>query len=184
MSRRIEAAVMDYVRKHRSRLRAQLDYFCKQPTFDAAINAAGMARDARGKRFAHQCRVRKKALRECTSRLLARRSTVAAAGSFDELHRIVESAIVDLLGVGDLMVYDTSLRLGARLGLCPQVVYLHAGTRQGAKAIGLDRGHRTLKMSELPPAFQRLEPCEVEDCLCIYKDMLAGRSMDPKKPTC
>ena len=30
--------------------------------------------------------------------------------------------------------------------------------------------------SAFPPAFKRLTPAEIEDCLCIYKDRLRGKS--------
>jgi hypothetical protein len=58
----------------------------------------------------------------------------------------------------------------------PDRIYLHAGTREGARALGL--GGTALSKSELPKAFHRLSPGEIEDCLCIYKDdlrRLAGR---------
>jgi hypothetical protein len=53
-------------------------------------------------------------------------------------------------GIGELAVYDTALRIGARLGLEPAKVYLHAGTRAGAKALGLAYGGRTIELAELP----------------------------------
>ena len=69
-------------------------------------------------------------------------------------------------GIGELAVYDIACRIGAFLGLSPERVYLHAGTREGARALGL-RGASVRKM-DLPRAFGRLSPGEIEDCLCIY----------------
>ena len=71
------------------------------------------------------------------------------------------------------MVYDTSLRVGAYLGLTPRFVYLHAGARAGAKALGLNAGTKKLAMSDLPHELQVLAPEEVEDFLCIYKKTMA-----------
>jgi hypothetical protein len=43
-------------------------------------------------------------------------------------------------------MYDTALRIGAKLKLFPTKVYLHAGTRLGARALGLDDSAATLKV--------------------------------------
>jgi hypothetical protein len=53
-------------------------------------------------------------------------------------------------------------------------VYLHAGTRRGARALGLDHGSDSVSPNQLPPALRRLQPHEVEDVLCIYKDWLSS----------
>ena len=53
------------------------------------------------------------------------------------------------------------------LSLSPDHVYLHAGTRKGAQALGLQGA--TVHKNDLPPEFRRLSPAEIEDCLCIYK---------------
>ncbi len=65
---------------------------------------------------------------------------------------------------GKLAIYDTVIRLG---------VYLHAGTNEGARALGLDTRRGILEPKELPTPFRSLEPWECEDFLCIYKDELA-----------
>ena len=67
---------------------------------------------------------------------------------------------------------DTALRIGAKLGIRPDRVYLHRGTREGARALKLDASQATIDVSQLPPAFQRLDAREIEDCLCIYKEDL------------
>ena len=60
----------------------------------------------------------------------------------------------------------------AHLGLAPERVYLHAGTREGARALGLGRGRDALDLDELPGEFGSLTPAEAEDCLCIYKEAI------------
>jgi hypothetical protein len=72
-----------------------------------------------------------------------------------------------------LAVYDTATRVGAFLRLQPKRVYLHAGTRQGARALGF-RKRESLSARELPKALRRLSPDEIEDCLCIYKSQVAA----------
>jgi hypothetical protein len=72
-----------------------------------------------------------------------------------------------------LTVYDIADRIGAYLALRPAEVFLHAGTRKGAKALGLDTGSKSLSMSCLPEDLQSVEPEEAEDILCIYREVLA-----------
>jgi hypothetical protein len=75
--------------------------------------------------------------------------------------------------LGELYVYDTSLRIGAYMGIWPQKVYLHAGTRKGAKALGFPSTARSIDPLAMPIEMSQLEPREMEDFLCIYKAHLA-----------
>ena len=70
------------------------------------------------------------------------------------------------------MVYDIAQRIGAYLGKAPTLIYLHRGTKEGAAILGFHG--ETVDACKLPPAFSRLAPAEIEDCLCIYKDQLRG----------
>lgn len=90
------------------------------------------------------------------------------------MHALIERLVGRTRGIGELYVYDTALRIGAWLELFPGKVYLHAGTRWGARALGFDPKARALEVSELPQELQQLEPYEIEDLLCIFKDKLAG----------
>jgi hypothetical protein len=100
------------------------------------------------------------------------RAPLSAAKDFSDLHERVKRALSSVWGVGELMMYDTSLRIGAKLGLLPRTVYLHSGTKQGARALGLNWRAAYLDVGDCPPEFQVLAPHEIEDCLCIYKDRL------------
>ena len=69
--------------------------------------------------------------------------------------------------------YDTAFRIGISLGVYPDKVYLYAGTRKGAIALGIyTRGKEVMTMSELPVELQKMKPCQVEDFLCMRKDEL------------
>lgn len=107
---------------------------------------------------------------------------VLACSSFDELHDLVEGATDDIRMIGPLTVYDVATRIGAYLDQQPKRIYLHAGTRGGARALGLDGNRRTLERSELPREFRRLTPAECEDVLCIYKDHLAATKVAGAQP--
>jgi hypothetical protein len=94
--------------------------------------------------------------------------------NFEELIKLMGKKIGNIPGIGQLTVYDTALRIGANLGIEPKIVYLHCGTRVGAKTLGINiRKKDTLNPSELPDAFSKLSPSEIEDCLCIYKGALS-----------
>jgi hypothetical protein len=123
-----------------------------------------------GKRYDHQRRLKGAVLRLAWRRLA--RAPLQDAADFDALHRLVDERIGQLHGIGSLSVYDTALRIGGKLGLKPQRVYLHAGTRRGARALGLDWRLPDLPRELFPSPLQELEPQEIEDCLCIFKDSL------------
>jgi hypothetical protein len=69
-------------------------------------------------------------------------------------------------------VYDIAHRIGAYFGKLPENVYLHAGTRIGARAFNI-KGD-SIDPKTLPKPFLWLSPAEIEDCLCIYREELHG----------
>jgi hypothetical protein len=100
------------------------------------------------------------------------------ASSFDELFDLVEAIIRPIPKIGELAVYDTALRIGARFGLEPDKVYVHAGTRDGLKALGFSGRERIVELNDLPRPIRRLSAREAEDLLCIYKSQL----LNPDSP--
>jgi hypothetical protein len=86
----------------------------------------------------------------------------------------VEGEIGSIKGIGALTVYDIALRIGAHFGQAPMHVYVHAGTRTGARAFNITGDLFDPKI--LPKSFSRLAPSEIEDCLCIHKDELPDRA--------
>ena len=125
-----------------------------------------------GKRYDHQRRLRVPTLEEARRRLQKATSRLKRARDFDHLHRLVKEEIGPMHGIGELMVYDTALRIGAKLGLKPRQVYLHSGTRQGARRLGLCWRRPYLSVACFPPQFRELAPHEIEDCVCIFKAKL------------
>jgi hypothetical protein len=149
----------------------ELRFYAGLPTLRQAVRAAGRAwMDAEKQRHPHQYRLPPSVLDECALVLELELPAIRRARSFEELHETVKVAIGRLRGVGPLMVYDTALRIGAKLRLRPRRVFLHAGVREGARNLGLDVRAESLTMAELPKEFRRLRPLEAEDVLCIYKD--------------
>ena len=140
-------------------------------SFEEAITQAGLAHRPDGKRWSHQRRIPPAVLERATRRL--HQALLRSARSFADLIARVNAAVRSVRGIGELYVYDTALRLGAHLRLLPREVYLHAGTRHGARALDLDYRAKSLSPTELPAALRRLRPYEIEDVLCIYEDWLA-----------
>lgn len=132
-----------------------------------------MAASPAGKRLSHQRRIPNVVLRAWADSLLQRRVRIGKAKTFSELHDIMAEAARELHGIGRLTVYDTATRVGAFLKLEPDRVYLHAGTRDGARVLGLNQ-REWLSPLDLPKPFRRLCAGEIEDCLCIYKRQIAA----------
>lgn len=163
--------VEDYIRCFRDLAEQEQRYFAQGERHDAMSRAAlaEVELDGRTLRHTHQYRIPRKQLEAARDRLL---TADLALVSFDELHQRVEQTIGSIERIGELAVYDTALRVGAFLGIEPELVYLHRGTRDGARALVLGRGRTSLRVDELPAEFSRLRPYEIEDCLCIYKSEL------------
>lgn len=163
----IEAIVDHHIAYQRERAAKELKFYKTQPSFEQAIEVSSLARIGR-KRHPHQRRIPRAALEESRRRL----STADFGNTcqdFDALHTLVEQQIGDIPGIGRLTVYDTAQRIGAYLGLEPELIYLHAGVIEGAKALGLDVRKHVLTYQEIPKPFHQLKPYEIEDCLCIFK---------------
>lgn len=144
-------------------------YFRIQRTFEDALKLAALAQKPDGKRFSHQRRIPKRVLLKSLSVLLKQSRPLKKAGTFEELHDKLSELLGNIKGIGALYIYDTAFRIGAFLNLEPVYVYLHAGTSQGAKNLGLKQTSGFLNLNILPPALKKLKAWEVEDILCIYK---------------
>lgn len=99
------------------------------------------------------------------------------AESFADLFRITEIVRGKVDNVGDLWSYDTALRIGFKLRIYPNVVYLQRGARVGArKLLGKKKiiGRYLSKdiFIERIPELNELECYEIEHFLCDFKDRL------------
>lgn len=164
--------VSDYIREYRDDARAEIRFFEIQRKPSEAIRNAALCQLPSGKRHPHQRRIPKALLEQVEVLLQRIGRKLAGAPDFAALHELVELEIGAIKGIGALTVYDMSHRIGAHFGKTPESVYLHAGTKEGAAVFGL--GGDSIDPRNLPAAFSRLTPAEIEDCLCIYKDELRG----------
>lgn len=100
--------------------------------------------------------------------------------SFDELYKAVKG--ITEHGIGELSKYDTATCLGCERRIYPTVVYLHAGTAEGARALGVTGvAANKEQFVEICKAFGKLEPIQIEDFLCIYKYCLQGNAIQCAK---
>jgi hypothetical protein len=176
---KFDAIVRTYIRKIRPRAQAEIDWFADQPSLADAIEHAGLAQNSRNKRYSHQRRLTKVALKQALRALREAADAITRVRNFDELFNLIKDEVESIPGIGELYIYDTSLRIGAKLNLFPNRIYLHAGTRDGARALGMDHRAKTLKISALPKQFHVLQPHELEDILCIFKKELKNPSNAP-----
>jgi hypothetical protein len=167
---RLAGIVRHYETFVRQRKQEELDWFRNQPTLEANVKQAALSQGRDGKRLSHQWRIKARVLQEAKRALLAVLSDLRNCSNFDQLFSIVEEALEPVQGAGALYAYDVAERIGAKLRLEPEKVYLHAGAAVGAARLGLDTSRRAIERSSLPTALQRIAPGEVEDVLCIYRD--------------
>jgi hypothetical protein len=168
----MEELVQSFILVRRDRLGEENQHYRSLGSLPEAISVAALSCLPNGKRHSHQYRIRRRVLEALRDGLGP--DEVRACRSFDELHDLVAGICDRLHGAGELLAYDVAQRLGAHLGLAPRRVYLHSGTRKGARALGLDHKRASLGRSDLPAELRRLTCSEVEDFLCIYKGRLAG----------
>ena len=162
--------VQHYVENVRGRACAGLAYYASQLSLDHVLEVVASWRNEEDLCESHQCRVTREAKQAAAERI--RQLDVKSATTFEEVFRRVQDAIGDIRGIGDLAVYDVSLRIGALLGLAPERVYLQGGARHGARALGIQSRERALPVNAFPPEFRRLHAWEIENLLCIYKRKL------------
>ena len=147
----LDVIVDDYIERHRPRAKRELEYFSRVLRSDEdAVERASLAMLPNGKRHPHQRRIPRTSLEKSRRQLLGHIERLRQVTTFEELHDAIDDLIRPIHKVGELTVYDTALRIGARFGLEPEKAYIHAGTRAGARALGFDNNRGTIELEELP----------------------------------
>jgi len=175
------ALIRHYRRHHRPRTAKELKFFETMSSFELAVHHATLAIDRRGKRFGHQCRIPLASLKRAKVLLEAAIPRLKGCTTFHELHSLLLQVLGGVHGLGELYVYDTALRLGASRGRShyPEFIYLHRGTRLGARVLGLAASASYIARDQLPAPLRTLEPFEAEDFLCIYRDQFRNVKANP-----
>lgn len=170
----LKQIVGDYRRRFSADRERENAWYRSAPSFQATVRQAAACQNSMGKRCSHQRRISRAALRAGVETLARAFRELRSCRSFEELHSRVRQLVGGIHGLGKLYVYDVATRIGCVLQLRPERVYLHAGTREGARALGLDFRTDSIEVTDFPKVLQELEAWELEDVLCIYKSELAG----------
>jgi hypothetical protein len=109
--RKLDDIVADYISRYQERAEKELRWFSIQRTLEEAVRISALAKSPSGKRLSHQRRIPESVLRESYRNLLDGLSALQEAKSFKQLHSSVASMIGQIPGIGQLTVYDTSLRI-------------------------------------------------------------------------
>jgi len=171
----LEAIIRKYYLDYKPLAQAELSFYRQQKSLRDTIEKAALAIDSRGKRCSHQSRLKKETLEQAKRILIDNIELIEKVHHFDDLIELIDELLRPVNGTGDLYIYDTALRIGVKKGVFPTKVYLHSGTRSGAMALGFDGEAKTLEKSDflaMSPDFEPLQPYEIENMLCIYKDEL------------
>jgi hypothetical protein len=167
-----EAIACHYLDEYAPEADRQKRWFaCPSLTLTQVIERACASRLENGRLHSDQQRpfgVWPKAPADAARRLKSLTNELAGAPDFDALHETIRSALWRVKGIGELTVYDIANRIGASLGLEPTQIYLHSGSRKGARTLRLPPNRPSLPMSVLPEGLRQLTAAQAEDVLCIY----------------
>lgn len=169
--------VKKWIKDHESHLDVELNYYSQEAlSIQEAIKFAASGRGIGYVKLDHQRRLKLASLDEFARQLVEDYKKWPRFLNFSELFERVEKVVTTVRGVGDLAAYDAALRIGWRMGLKPDYVYLQAGARAGAKELqakrylSLPRGSRFLSHSSFPVELLVLLPYQIENFLCVFCD--------------
>lgn len=170
------------------RNRDDLVDFCANDcqTLSHAIAFAVESVRPNGKLHNHQSRVPQKVRDMFKDRLLtpSARARIYRAATFGHLHEVLSEFAP--VGIGPVTLYDIATRIGAYQMLEPDVLFLHAGPKLGAaRLLGPEavRGRECLSMAEFPYPLNRQRADEVEDFLCVYREVIGRVRNSTARPT-
>lgn len=159
------------VKEYESNGKVSLNNYFKRysllKNINEVIECATLAKLPKGKKHIHQRRLNSQVMESVKNKLLLRSIEIQSSLKFDDIFNIVNESSEK--GFKDLAIYDTALRIGAFLNVYPVDIYLHAGTLEGAKSMGLNTGIKKISLSNTPKSLKSLKAYEIEDFLCIYK---------------
>lgn len=158
---------------------ATLDFYGNLPDWETAIEAARRFHfETSGKCRFFQDRIPLIAKRQFAEDLQKNQTVIYNSTNFEELYDNIEKSCKKK-GIGELIIYDTAMRLGAffekqKGGNFKHDVFLHNGAMKGAMILFerglLARPGNRMPLSAFAELFPQKEAWEVEKILCIYKD--------------
>lgn len=156
-----------------------LKYYKQLKPIKKTIEQAGKAAYSEDKKHSHQWCINNNALANLSKKMKGKTDKIKKSNGFDTLFGLLKE--LDIVGLGQLTIYDTSLRIAFYLDLgqkkmYPKSVYLHRGAAIGAKYLNIKskKCHNATiaQIDTIPKVLKELEPYQIENFLCIYKDKL------------
>src|SRR5882762_597442 len=111
----LRAVVRHYRMNHARNSEAELDSFRRETTLSAAVARAAIAKTPDGRRYSHQHRLKEADLAEAAKVLGRSFERLEEVTNFAKLHALLCAALGSRKGLGELYLYDTALRIGAKL---------------------------------------------------------------------
>ena len=164
--------VNDYIQNDRPEAEIELSFYRTLPNLEEAIRVSALAKIIKGgeeKKHDHQWRIPPALLEELRKGLMKRQDAILACRDFESLMALTEQIASKIWKNAELTIYDTAHRLATYLGLEPEFIYLHAGTRKGARELRLPGNKKFLRMEDLYLPLRRLKPYELENLFCTRR---------------
>lgn len=176
MKKLVKKYVKDYFPSHDNEW---FDLVKSKRTLQEQIETAALSKNNEGIMHGHQRRVGEKRLKKYAQALLSdetvdRVKKAIKSGVFHNVYLILKYETRNHYMVSSLTAYDVAQRICSVYGIEPEFIYLHTGTTEGAKNLGINtRGKEYFELKELPVWLSSsLGPADIENFLCIYKDDL------------
>src|SRR5438046_1518736 len=112
--RSLDEVIAHYLAEKKPKADNERRWFRIQRKLHHAVRLTGLATGPQGRRFRHQYRIPRRALERASRALLRDFRKIGHCKTFETLLDQVHGSISAVPGVGELMVYDTALRIGAR----------------------------------------------------------------------
>lgn len=172
----------DYKLRKNDFWRKVMSFYTGLSDIDEAIKHASKFHKDQTHCDEHQRRILKDSKRKFATLLKKLKAQILTCANFKDLYDLLKKKCKPA-GIGDLAIYDTAMRLGAYLekstgkDFTPQEVYLHNGTAAGATSLKkmnkISYSSNPVPLSVFSNLFKGLKPFEIEEVLCVYKNVLA-----------
>lgn len=176
--------INDYLREKAPELKATLDAYSKLDNLEACIGNLSI-NILTLKKSDHQQLIKPNLLEDFSKVIFKEINLLKNSSDFDDIYITISKLASTISGIGELTVYDASLKIGSYLSLYPEKVFLHAGAKEGAnylRELGLLKRTVNTKNSNLkarmqfksdfPEYFDMLTPWQLENFLCCKRDNL------------
>lgn len=164
------ALVKDYKNHHQKEKNLELRYF-EQMNFEQVLKKVAYAKNQNDRKFSHQRRLPQAVSKSVLNVLLGIKKEIKEIQNFEQLYALLEQQLLPIRGIGDLFIFDAALRIAAKLNYQPTEIIVQSGSKQGVRNLGLKVKNKRVTLDQLPSIIRdELEPYEIENFLCIYRE--------------